>query len=107
CDDEVLDRPVAVKRLHGSDDPRDLRRFRREARVGASLSHPNLVAVYDTIADEEWDLIVMEYVEGQSLAEALAKGPMRAPRAVEILADVAAGLDHAHSHGVIHRDVKP
>jgi serine/threonine-protein kinase len=107
CNDEMLDRPVAVKRLHPSDDPGDLRRFRREARVGASLSHPNLVAVYDTIADEEGELIVMEYVEGPTLAEALAQGPLEASRALEILGEVAAGLDHAHSHGVIHRDVKP
>src|SRR5437660_12418386 len=103
CDDKVLDRRVAVKRLHGNDDPQDRRRCRREARVGASLSHPNLVAVYNTIADEDGELIVMEYVDGPTLEAALAHGPLDPPRALEVLGDVAAGLDYAHANGVIHR----
>src|SRR3954451_12573957 len=107
ADDERLGRRVALKRLH-ADSPDDVaRRFRREAKVGASLNHPNVVAVYDTVTDDEGVLIVMEYVEGHTLRDEIARGPLRPERAIELLAGVAAALDHAHEQGVIHRDVKP
>ena len=77
CEDERLGRQVAVKRLH-ADSPEDVaQRFEREAKLGASLNHPNLVAVFDTVTDDEGVLIVMEYVEGETLAEALRRGPLR------------------------------
>ena len=106
--DERLDRKVAVKSLHttGRDDM-DARRFEREAKLGASLSHPNLVSIFDTEQDDESILLVMEYVEGETLADLLARGPVEPRRAVEILRAVAEALDHAHSAGVVHRDVKP
>ena len=70
AEDERLGRQVAVKRLH-ADSPADTaRRFGREARIGASLNHPNLVTVFDTVTEDETVLIVMEYVEGESLGEA-------------------------------------
>jgi serine/threonine-protein kinase len=107
AEDVVLGRPVALKRMHASTARQSAARFRREARVGASLSHPNLVSIYD-IVDEGDDLvIVMEYVDGETLREALRRGGLPADRAVAVLRAVAAGLDQAHAHGVVHRDVKP
>ncbi len=105
--DEKLDRRVAVKRLH-SDSPEDAaHRFAREAKLGASLNHPNLVWVFDAVADDEGVLIVMEYVEGTTLARELEDGPLRPRRAVRVISGVARALDHAHEQGVVHRDVKP
>jgi serine/threonine-protein kinase len=107
AEDVVLGRPVALKRMHASAARQSAARFRREARVGASLSHPNLVSIYD-IVDEGDDLvIVMEYVDGETLREALRRGGLPADRAIAVLRAVAAGLDQAHAHGVVHRDVKP
>lgn len=107
AEDERLGRQVALKRLHGESGDEMVRRFGREARVGASLNHPNIVAVYDTLVDDEGIVIVMEYVEGETLGEALARGPLELERALEILTALAAALDHAHASGVVHRDVKP
>src|SRR3954469_17022343 len=108
AEDEKLRRKVAVKRLHGDVADDDVvRRFRREARLGASLNHPNVVAVYDIAADDEGVLIVMEYVEGRTLRDEIASAPLPAERLLPILHGVAEALDHAHGHGVLHRDVKP
>src|SRR3954462_10439612 len=107
AEDERLGRKVAVKRLH-SDSPEDAaQRFEREAKVGASLSHPNLVTVFDTVADDEGVLIVMEYVAGQNLADLMARERVPGGQATEIIRGVAGALDHAHQAGVVHRDVKP
>jgi eukaryotic-like serine/threonine-protein kinase len=107
CEDERLGRRVAVKRLHAESPADTARRFVREAKLGAALSHPNLVTVLDTVTDEEGVLIVMEYVPGESLAAALRLGPLGAGRTLSVVRDVASALDHVHSHGVVHRDVKP
>ena len=107
AEDERLGRRVAVKRLH-ADSPGDAaERFEREARLGASLNHPNLVSIFDIATDGESVLIVMEYVAGETLRDAIAAGPLPVDEALEIMGDVAAALDHAHAHGVVHRDVKP
>ena len=107
CEDERLGRRVAVKRLH-ADSPADVeRRFVREARLGASLNHPNLVSVYDTAVDDEGVLIVMEYVPGESLAAALRHGPLGPRRVARMARELGGALDHAHRHGIVHRDVKP
>ncbi|MEA2375698.1 MAG: eukaryotic-like serine/threonine-protein kinase [Thermoleophilaceae bacterium] len=108
AEDERLGRRVAVKRLHGDIADDDLaRRFQREARLGASLNHPNVVAIYDIVPDDEGVLIVMEYVEGHTLRDEIASGPLDAGRALTMLRGVAEALDHAHENGVVHRDVKP
>src|SRR4051795_8745919 len=107
AEDERLGRQVAVKRLHAESPEDAARRFEREAKLGASLNHPNIVAVYDIVSDDEGVLIVMEYVEGPTLRKKLDAGQMPPAQAIEILCGVAAALDHAHEHGVVHRDVKP
>jgi serine/threonine protein kinase len=108
AEDERLGRQVAIKRLRAESSEDAAARFRREARVGASLNHPNLVTVYDILAEEEAVLIVMEYLPGGDLARNLKEGTrLGADRSLEILRGVAAGLDHAHARGVVHRDVKP
>jgi eukaryotic-like serine/threonine-protein kinase len=107
AEDERLGRRVAVKLLHAESPEDTARRFRREARLGASLNHPNLVSVYDIVTDDEGVLIVMEYVEGETLRDALEGGPLEPGRAIEVLRGLAAGLDHAHDEGIVHRDVKP
>jgi serine/threonine-protein kinase len=102
-----LERDVAIKRLH-ADSPEEVgRRFQREAKVGASLNHPNIVGVYDTVTDDEGVLIIMEYVPGHTLRDEISRGRMEPERVLEVLAAVASALDHAHAAGVVHRDVKP
>jgi eukaryotic-like serine/threonine-protein kinase len=106
--DERLGRDVAVKRLHGAEvSAETAQRLRREARIMASLRHPNLVTVYDMLMEEDDLLLVMEYVRGETLADVLASAPLGWERTVELLEPVAAALDHVHGHGIVHRDVKP
>src|SRR4051794_33522434 len=107
AEDERLGRHVAIKRLHAESPEDTPQRFPREARLGASLNHPNLVSVYDIVSDEEGVLIVMEYVDGETLRDAIDRGPVPPARALGILRGLAAGLDHAHAEGIVHRDVKP
>jgi eukaryotic-like serine/threonine-protein kinase len=108
--DRVLERQVAVKVLSPSDaqDPVFVERFRREARSAARLSHPNIVAVFDSGADADQPYLVMEYVPGQSLAQLLHRQGRLAPRrAVELAIQVGAALAAAHAQGLVHRDIKP
>jgi predicted Ser/Thr protein kinase len=108
--DERLGRQVAIKLLKAelAGDPRFVERFRREARAVASLSHPNMVAVFDYGEDEDNYFIVMEYVEGRDLARVLREeGPFSPDRAVHVGSLICAALGHAHAAGVVHRDVKP
>jgi eukaryotic-like serine/threonine-protein kinase len=105
--DEVLDRPVAIKVLSDTiaSDPEFLARFRREARVAASLSHPNLIGVYDYAEGEERPYLVMEYVPGENLAERLAANV--ATDCEGLARELLGALDHIHAAGIVHRDVKP
>lgn|GEM_PF-2293629 len=109
AEDVLLRRRVALKRMNASDDTRALLRLRREALIGASVSHPNLVSIYDIVAAGGGEyVIVMEYVEGETLRDVLARGE-RPPtsRMLAILDRVAAGLDAIHARRIVHRDVKP
>ena len=108
--DRLLDRPVAVKVLFPeyATDPSFVERFRREAQAAANLNHPNIVGVYDWGRQGGTYFIVMEYVNGRTLAEQLKQdGPLAAMRAVDIAGEVTAALSFAHRNGVVHRDVKP
>src|SRR4051794_22569515 len=107
AEDERLGRRVAVKRLHAGSPEDTAKRFRREARLGASLNHPNIVTVFDTVTDEGSVVIVMEHVDGETLADVVRRGRVEPSEAVRILRCVAAALDHAHEHGIVHRDIKP
>ena len=108
--DLVLQRPVAVKiptldvlaRTAGFGDD-----FRREARAAARLNHPNVVSIYDTGTDAGIAFIVMELVDGRTVADAVGDGPLLPERALEIAESVAAGLAFAHHAGVVHGDIKP
>jgi eukaryotic-like serine/threonine-protein kinase len=107
AEDCVLCRDVAIKRLHTEGSEADVRRFRREARLGASLNHPNLVTIFDTLSGSDGVLIVMEYVRGRPLSDLIAPPGMDPRRLLEILRPVGSALDYAHERGVVHRDVKP
>src|SRR5215210_1603593 len=108
--DEQLDRLVAIKRLSPTltGDQVFRERFLREARVAAGLSHPNIVGVFDVGEDDGVPYIVMEYVDGETLAELMRReGPLDPDRAVDLVLQVCAGLEHAHAAGLVHRDIKP
>ncbi|MEZ7238120.1 protein kinase [Rhodococcus sp. GXMU-t2271] len=104
-----LPRFVALKLLDlsATANPGNRSRFLREADHVARLEHPNIVTVYDrgNVGDQLW--IAMQYVDGTDAVGALREGPMRPARAVHIVSETARALDHAHAHGVLHRDVKP
>ncbi|HVL99997.1 MAG TPA: serine/threonine-protein kinase, partial [Egibacteraceae bacterium] len=108
--DELLDRTVAVKVLHGhlAADDEFRERFRREAVAAAKLTHPHIVGVYDTGSQGPLAWLVMELVEGPTLRDLLdAGGRLEVARAAAIGEKVARGLAFAHERGLVHRDVKP
>lgn len=108
--DTVLDRCVALKFLSAQAllDKLSLDRFLREARAAASLNHPNICTVHEIGENAEGHpFIVMEFLEGETLKHLISGTPMRADRVLDIAAQVADGLDHAHARGITHRDIKP
>jgi eukaryotic-like serine/threonine-protein kinase len=108
--DRLLGRKVAVKVLSSqyAQDKTFVERFRREAQAAAGLNHPNVVSVFDTGSDDGVHYIVMEHVEGRTLAHIIGEeGALRPARAVEIAVDVCRALSSAHEKGMVHRDVKP
>jgi eukaryotic-like serine/threonine-protein kinase len=110
ANDEVLDRPVAVKLLHReiSEEEDQLERFRREARSAARLSHPNLVGVIDAGEDDGRPYIVFEYIDGRTLKRQIQEqGPLPVDEAVAYGIEIGRGLTAAHARKLVHRDVKP
>ncbi len=106
--DERLDRWVAVKFIQPGkhEDAVGRERLRREARASARLSHPAIVQIYDMVQTEEGDGIVMELVEGKTLAQILRDGPFDLKQGLALAREIASALVEAHRHGVIHRDLK-
>ena len=106
--DERLDRWVAVKFIQPGkhEDKIGRERLRREARASARLSHPAIVRIYDMVQTEEGDGIVMELVEGKTLAQVLRDGPMDLSQGLALAREIASALVEAHAHGVVHRDLK-
>ncbi|UKS30011.1 Stk1 family PASTA domain-containing Ser/Thr kinase [Paenibacillus sp. HWE-109] len=108
--DLLLNRKVAVKVLRQQyvHDEEFIRRFRREAQAAASLSHPNVVSIYDVGQEEDVHYIVMEYIEGKTLNDLIKeKAPLQVEDAVHFASQIADALDHAHHNEIIHRDIKP
>jgi serine/threonine-protein kinase len=107
--DERLERHVAIKRIRSDRrlDEQGRLRFRREARAVARLNHPAIVQIFDVLDTEDGECIVMEYVEGHSLARLLDEGPLELARALRLGSEIADGLRQAHAKGLVHRDLKP
>ena len=107
--DTRLDRTVAVKvlpeRLSSSAQARE--RFEREGKAVSQLSHPHICPLYDVGHEDGFDFLVMEYLEGETLAERLKKGPLNIEQLLQYAIQIADALDFAHTHGIIHRDLKP
>ena len=107
--DTILDRKVAIKtfKIDASDEGA-VKRFNREAKAVTSLSHPNIVSIYDVENEGDFYYLILEYVEGMTLKDYMIKNP-RIPieTIVHIAKQIAAGLSHAHQNGIIHRDIKP
>lgn len=107
--DHRLDRDVAIKVLSArlSGDPAMLDRFEREARAVAALTHPNILGIYDFSREGSTCYAATELLQGESLGQRLARGPLGARRSVEVAREIARGLAAAHDQGVVHRDLKP
>jgi eukaryotic-like serine/threonine-protein kinase len=107
--DTRLDRTVAIKILpdHLAENPQANERFQREARAISSLSHPNICHLYDVGAQNSTSYLVMEYLEGETLADRLRKGPLPLEQFFKVAMEICDGLEKAHRSGVVHRDLKP
>jgi serine/threonine protein kinase len=107
--DTRLDRTVAIKILpaHFSNDPAHKQRFEREAKSISALNHPNICTLHDVGSQNGIEYLVMECVEGESLAQRLEKGPLPVEQVVKVGKEIADALDKAHRSGIIHRDLKP
>jgi tetratricopeptide (TPR) repeat protein len=103
-----LDRDVALKCISSSKDltPKRRQRQEREARAIAALSHPSIAQIYDVVTHDERDWLVLEFVQGTTLRELLASGPLPIDRCVRLATQIAEGLVHAHQGGILHRDLK-
>src|SRR6266852_4594100 len=107
--DTRLDRIVAIKVLpaHLADRAELRERFEREAKTIASLNHPHVCTLFDTGHQDDVEFLVMEYIEGETLAQRLAKGPLPIPQVLQYAIEIADALDKAHRKGITHRDLKP
>jgi eukaryotic-like serine/threonine-protein kinase len=109
AEDTRLRRQVAIKLLRSTapGTPGMRQRFEREAQAISALNHPHICAVHDIGTQDGADYLVMEHLEGETLAARLRKGPLSFPAAVAIAVQVAGGLGAAHGKGIVHRDLKP
>lgn len=110
AEDTLLNREVAIKVLRPqyASDAEFVERFRREAQSAASLSHPNVVNIYDVGRQNDVDYIVMEYVRGVDLKEIIRReAPLSVGRTLDITRQIAEALHHAHQNNIVHRDIKP
>ena len=109
AEDTNLSRQVAIKVLPDelAHDAERLARFEREAKLLASLNHPNIAAIHGLEEHEGKRFLVLELIEGKTLAERLHKGPLCIEEALEVCCQIAEGLEAAHEKGIIHRDLKP
>ena len=107
AEDTVLNRRVAIKFVIASADVLSKSRLVREAQAAASLEHPNVCAIYEVGEHENQPYVAMQYVEGETLAERLTRGPLAPADATRIATQLAGALAEAHAHGLIHRDIKP
>jgi Tol biopolymer transport system component len=107
--DTRLERTVAIKILPVAlaVDPQFRERFEREAKSISALTHPNICTLYDVGRDRDIAFLVLEYLEGETLAARLSKGALTLPDALRIAIEIAGALDTAHRHGIVHRDLKP
>ena len=107
--DTRLDRTVAIKVLpaHVADDPDLRQRFEREAKTISSLNHPHICTLYDIGEQDGTDFLVMEYLEGDTLAQRLEQGALPLDQALQVAIEIADALDKAHRQGIVHRDLKP
>src|SRR5262244_663274 len=107
--DTKFNREVAIKVLPASvtSDPERLARFTREAQVLAALNHPNIAAIHHVEETSDGPALVMEFVEGETLADRIARGPIPIDEALPIAKQTAEALEAAHEQGIIHRDLKP
>src|ERR1700678_425204 len=107
--DPRLDRSVAIKVLpsHLSSNPELKQRMEREAKAISALQHANICTLYDIGTQDATDFLVMEYLEGQTLADRLVRGPLPLDQVLKIGTEIAQALEKAHQQGIIHRDLKP
>ncbi len=107
--DPELDREIAIKLLppHLAGDDEHLARLRQEARTASSLNHPNIITIYEIGQHEGSAFIAMEYIDGLTLRETMASGPLPVRKALQIASQIADGLAAAHKRGLVHRDLKP
>jgi serine/threonine protein kinase len=107
--DTRLERTIAIKILppHLSDDTTLRQRFEREAKAISSLNHPHICVLHDVGRQDDTDFLVMEYLEGETLAKRLEKGPLPLAQVLQFGIQIADALDKAHRQGVVHRDLKP
>ena len=107
AEDTILNRRVAIKFVIGSADAPGKSRLIREAQAAATLEHPNVCAIYEVGEHENQPYVAMQYVEGETLAERLTRGPLAPPEVTRIATQLAGALAEAHAHGIVHRDIKP